>query len=219
MYDIKIGYALQISGWMDFEELFWLAAQASKSKSICEIGSWQGRSTRALVDNTPGTVLAVDTWAGTDNEVDNARTTDPDALFQTFQDNMVGVPEGKLSFIRSLSVDAAKICKKQNQQFDMIFIDADHSYDAVKADILAWFPLLIGGGIICGHDYSYVWPGVVQAVNELFPSHVMCSKTIWGIGKPPQEGPLAPTYFVQHPDASFSVAEPQPNAPSDSNNN
>ena len=183
MYDVNIGHAIQIQGWMEPGELMWLAIQASKCNRICEVGSWMGRSTRALVDNTPGTVLAVDTWAGTIDERDHAKVDDPEQLFQEFQTNMVGVPEGKLSLIRGLSLDAAQICKEQNKQFDMIFIDADHSYESVKADILAWFPLLVDGGILCGHDYMYMWPGVVKAINEIFPDHIMCSDTIWGVVK------------------------------------
>ena len=37
--------------------------------------------------------------------------------------------------------------------FDFVYIDADHSYEAARADILAWLPLVRTGGIIAGHDY------------------------------------------------------------------
>ena len=47
----------------------------------------------------------------------------------------------------------------------MVFIDADHSYRAVKADIEGARGL--NAGIICGHDYDKEHcPGVVQAVEE-----------------------------------------------------
>jgi len=53
---------------------------------------------------------------------------------------------------------------------DLAFIDADHSYEAVKADIEAWGPKVKPGGVLGGHDYrddkDY---GVIQAVNEAFP--------------------------------------------------
>ncbi len=37
-------------------------------------------------------------------------------------------------------------------QFDFIFIDADHTYDAVKADWDNYRPMLAPGGIIAFHD-------------------------------------------------------------------
>lgn len=67
-----------------------------------------------------------------------------------------------------------------NAPVDMVFIDADHSYEACKRDILAWLPKIKSGGIIAIHDYgkSQVrfnmngpipdpFPGVDAAVNEL----------------------------------------------------
>lgn len=58
---------------------------------------------------------------------------------------------------------------------DMVFIDADHSYEACKGDILAWLPNIKPGGIIALHDYrkqdtdipTQEWPGVDKAVDEL----------------------------------------------------
>lgn len=61
--------------------------------------------------------------------------------------------------------------------FDFIYLDADHSYEAVKGDIeLAW-PLIRPGGALAGHDYTicedrvvdrghYAGFGVKQAVDE-----------------------------------------------------
>jgi len=183
MIDINFGKAIQIEGWMEPYELLWLSAQAQLAKQICEVGSWKGRSTRALVDNTTGNVLAVDTWAGTNDPNDPAKTDNPDELLQEFLSNMKGLPEGRLAILRATSLEAAKDCALRHQVFDMIFIDASHVYEDVKADILAWFPLLIEGGIICGHDYMYKWQGVIQAVNELFPNHTMVADTIWAIKK------------------------------------
>jgi hypothetical protein len=46
----------------------------------------------------------------------------------------------------------------------MVFLDADHSYLATKEDI-DW-ALSQRADLICGHDYSSEFPGVIQAVNE-----------------------------------------------------
>ena len=54
--------------------------------------------------------------------------------------------------------------KFADQSCDLIFLDADHSYDAVKADALAWFPKLKPGGIFAGHDSNR--DGVQRGVND-----------------------------------------------------
>jgi len=53
---------------------------------------------------------------------------------------------------------------------DFVFIDADHSYEAVSRDILLSRVLLREGGQLCGHDFhSRRHRGVRKAVKELLP--------------------------------------------------
>ena len=59
--------------------------------------------------------------------------------------------------------------------FDFVFIDANHSYEAVREDVAAWAPKVRSGGIVSGHDYypgkSYKQCGVIQAVDEYVAAH------------------------------------------------
>lgn len=50
------------------------------------------------------------------------------------------------------SVEAAKAL---DVMADLINIDAAHDYKSVKEDILAWYPHLKEGGIMCGDDWYY----------------------------------------------------------------
>lgn len=50
---------------------------------------------------------------------------------------------------------------------DFVYIDANHSYEAVKEDIAIWRPKVRAGGFIGGHDYAPEHRGVMLAVNEL----------------------------------------------------
>lgn len=54
----------------------------------------------------------------------------------------------------------------KDQYFDFIYIDGAHDYDSVLRDIQTFLPKLKPGGIIAGHDYHEVWPGVMNAVDE-----------------------------------------------------
>jgi predicted O-methyltransferase YrrM len=66
---------------------------------------------------------------------------------------------------------------------DLCFIDADHSYNGCKGDILAWLPNIKPGGIMAVHDFEkkkrwkhgdlpdkvphpLPWPGVDRAVRK-----------------------------------------------------
>lgn len=61
-----------------------------------------------------------------------------------------------------------------NDSFDVVYIDADHSYEAVRQDIELYLPKIRPGGFLAGHDYikdSKTWQGVYQAVNEFADKH------------------------------------------------
>ena len=52
---------------------------------------------------------------------------------------------------------------------DLVFIDADHSYNSCLQDIKIWLPKVRFNGMICGHDYKHPrFPGVQKAVKEVF---------------------------------------------------
>lgn len=52
-------------------------------------------------------------------------------------------------------------------EIDLLYIDASHSYDGVKADIIAWTPKLKQGGIVALHDYGNPLHAVSPAIDEL----------------------------------------------------
>lgn len=56
----------------------------------------------------------------------------------------------------------------RDNDLDFVFIDALHTYEAVKQDLKAWYPKVRSGGLVAGHDYR--WGGVGQAVNEFAAS-------------------------------------------------
>jgi len=150
-----------------------------------------GRSTRAMAESTAGTVYAIDTWRGSAEHADILKDKPPDWLKNEFLKNMTGLQNVKAVQLASLeAADMFQGCK-----FDMVFLDASHDYESVKADILAWRPLVAPGGLLCGHDYN--WTEVGRAVNELIPDvSAWCSPgwddaSIWytTTAAAPREGP------------------------------
>ena len=181
---INIDKAVSIDGWTDPAELVWLATQAQYHNNILEIGSWKGRSTRALADHTPGKVWAVDHWMGpnvddywtgpTSKEIwadyeqfyHEVIKYGPEMVLGQFTANLSDLlANDKIVIVRMDSHEAAISLLPTHQGFfDMIFIDGDHSYKQIKSDILDCLPLLAPGGLFCGHDYT--WDGVRRAVEE-----------------------------------------------------
>ena len=58
---------------------------------------------------------------------------------------------------------------KHNNQFALIFIDGDHSYDGVRLDLHYFKDSVKKEGVICGHDYKD--RQVRIAVEEFFITH------------------------------------------------
>src|SRR5205814_1721603 len=52
-------------------------------------------------------------------------------------------------------------------QSRLLFLDGDHSYEAVKADIACLAPFLVSGGWICFDDAFSTYEGVDRAITEL----------------------------------------------------
>lgn len=59
----------------------------------------------------------------------------------------------------------------------MVFIDAGHTYENVKADI-DWARAM-NIPVIAGHDYNKLHPGVVRAVDEAFQSDKKVISSVW----------------------------------------
>lgn len=190
--EVNISRALRIEGWTSEEELRWLAEQTQglpHSSRVVEVGVFLGRSAKALLDNLDwgSTLYCVDPYEDYEDEgvraaVDSGTWSD---VFQEAVSNLSQQHrEGPATvFFREPSTRAA--LRFHDHTIDMIFIDGDHSYSSVLADITAWERTVKPGGLICGHDYN-VHPGVKQAVDECFPFGRIKfpAGSIWAVRKP-----------------------------------
>ena len=50
---------------------------------------------------------------------------------------------------------------------DVLFVDADHSYNGTMRNVEAWLPHMAKGGLVILHDNNPLHPGVMQVIDEL----------------------------------------------------
>jgi predicted O-methyltransferase YrrM len=166
-----------IAGWMSWEELSFLAETASDLKDnsiIYEIGSFCGRSAKAIADNAPENckIYCIDPWdfvIPAHNEI----IVIDESAFEQFCINLNDhIKSKKVIPIVSKWEDFTPPAKA-----DFIFIDGNHTYDAVRHDISKALMYIKSDGIIAGHDYTS-FDGVYRSVNEFF-SDIHVKDTIW----------------------------------------
>ena len=130
---------------------------------VVEIGSYCGGSTVVIATtarrlNPRVRVFAVEPFAATGDryQKDYESLFDRNVADWAVTDTIVKV--------RQMSHDAAKTWK---DPIDFLYVDGDHEYDGVVADIRAFVPFVRVGGIVAFHDYKPGKPGVPRAVDEL----------------------------------------------------
>jgi predicted O-methyltransferase YrrM len=138
-------------------------------QNIFEIGTFAGRTTFTMALNSTEETK-IFTLDLPENK-NNTNVSDGDKKFTP------GTRETGWRFIRTKS--AKKITQlwgdsatfdysTYSKKFDLIFIDGAHTYEYVLSDSNNAIEILKDNGIILWHDYSASWPGVVQALNELY---------------------------------------------------
>jgi hypothetical protein len=171
----------------DLRFLFQYAQKMLTNSTWIEVGTWKGRSLAAVVLGLPArtTVLAVDTWLGTEDEIEGtpfAEAVGSDKPFEAFQKVARGLhflrPEIRIGSLRSYSGTVARVLgRDEPHTADVIFLDGDHSYEAVIEDIRLWTPVLKLGGTLMGHDRQL--PGVARALKDLEFSFHEGGECIW----------------------------------------
>jgi len=132
------------------EGLEYLTSRVCREKMIvADIGSWKGFSTAILakwVIPYKGMVFAVDHWKGNEGTW-NYEVAQANDIFAIFKHNMKALELDDVVYpLVMSSQEASKIFT--DEIFDLVFIDADHRYDYIMADIEAWLPKIRKGGIL-----------------------------------------------------------------------
>lgn len=155
--------------WFSYQDLYSrFVRELSKDSKIVEVGVWKGKSVVYLAveiinANKSIKVDAIDTWLGSKSipsELCN------NSLYETFITN-ISPFRHIITPIRMDSVKASSLYI--DNSIDVVFIDADHEYDSVKNDIIAWYPKVKSGGYIAGHDFhnESVKSAVIETLGKI----------------------------------------------------
>ena len=119
-------------------------------KNILEIGSYEGRSAIFFIKNFSGSnITCVDTWTGSDEHNNiNFELIEKNFDFNTsfYQSNNI---------LMKYKMTSNEFFKKNHKNFDLIFIDGDHSCDQVKIDLINSWNILNNGGFLVLDDYMW----------------------------------------------------------------
>jgi hypothetical protein len=156
-----------------FENRDSLIESLDKNLIIAEVGVFKGDfGKKIFICNDPKKLYLIDIFTGDmisgDENGNNIETINLDIAYnnlKTYFNNFKNV-----EILKGYSYDALN--SFGNNFFDLIYIDADHSYEGVKTDLNIAIKKIKFGGYISGHDYNNErFPGVVKAVDEFCSEH------------------------------------------------
>lgn len=161
MPEIKIPERTEKSKKTLIEFCEWLSRKyPTKQMRLVEIGSWTGCSMEIFADYFLQ-VVCIDLWESwkSKDKDDISHKYNMSKVEKIFDDRV----DGKRNVVKMKGLSSEQIEKYPDKYFDICYIDADHSYEGVKADILLCQKK---SKMIAGHDYCLGFPGVIKAVNE-----------------------------------------------------
>ena len=143
--------AAQIDGWLSDAQgraLFQAAAASTGRGAIVEIGSWKGRSTTWLASGARlagRRVYAIDPHS--------LSREDPEA--DTLDEFLANLARGGLTdVVDPLIMRSEEAAARITGPIELLFIDGDHSYEAVRRDAELWLPRVMEGGTVMFHDVA-----------------------------------------------------------------
>ena len=161
---------------------------------IAEIGICKGNNFEYFVAHNPQEAVAVDLWRndGVLSRNDWGYTQEAlDKQHDDFVRQYADKPFVKV--YRDYSFNAVK--NFPDEHFDIVYIDADHTYEGCLCDIRDWYPKVKSGCLLIGDDYlrmnipqTNTVFGVIEAVKEFTTEknleYSLLRRNWWVIQKP-----------------------------------
>lgn len=151
-------------------------------KTIVEIGVFRGKNAEVLREEFPDAHLyLVDPWGPIPDYLNsNSAVSEDPTIYEKAYRRVLSLFENdpQVTLIKKTSTEAAPLLP---DNLDLVFIDANHAYKAVKQEIATFYPKVRPGGILSGHNYGRKrLPGVQQAVQEAFQDNFLLGQDeVW----------------------------------------
>jgi hypothetical protein len=177
-------------GTIGFRRIWKPFMEKYKCEYICELGVFNGDNFMQMIMHDPKLAVAIDTWQdnGTHpRKMDDYTQKEFDKQYAYFKGRVADKPFVKI--VRDFTTKAAR--QFDDNFFDLVFIDADHTFEGCYLDLLTWYPKIKPGKFLTGHDYGHRIRrkfGVYDAVNKFAEEHNLeiarFGHSNWAIVKP-----------------------------------
>lgn len=131
------------------EELFPELINHNNYKTVVEVGVQRGNFSQCLLSTNLECLILIDGWDMLDTYADIASVSKEQQsinyryVLDRFENNK------KVTVIKGYSTSY----NGSDNTIDLVYLDANHSFDYINNDINFWFPKIKKNGIISGHDY------------------------------------------------------------------
>jgi hypothetical protein len=151
-----------------------LLVERGLTGNAVEVGTHRGDFARVLLNSWPGRLHCIDPWSIPIGYGDQAkllwgggsRDDDFDAT------KLCLLPHSsRVEFYKMTSEDA--VGQFAGGSLDFVYVDGDHRFEHVLADLTAWWARLKPGGILAGHDWiqpgeEHRWADEIQRALSVF---------------------------------------------------
>lgn len=153
-----------------------LATIMPQGGRVAEVGVFMGQYSRdIIIYNNPDRLFLIDPWHHhfdpTNVHITQMNQQALDYMYKMVEATYKDHP--RVHVMRRFSPAAAQLFP--DHYFDWVYIDADHRYKYVAADLRGWWPKIRSGGYLSGHDYrpqkDHRYFGVKRAVDEFVHAH------------------------------------------------
>ena len=139
----------------------YILEQLNKNSKFVEIGVWKGDFSEQIWNiSSPNLLVLVDSWSF-DEKIRGCapQVNGEEPLNQNFFDQAKKDTYDKFESIQNVHIlDLNSLDASSNYEdnfFDYIYIDAEHTYEAVLNDLNVWYPKLKKNGVLFGDDYYW----------------------------------------------------------------